>query len=97
MAHFGFGKFLGKVTFIVSGELPSSCPISLVSISLGKSPFVNGVETERTEMCVSWEAQPGMLHLQAPIAGSPLSGGLVSSVGHRCSACSARLTAHVSF
>lgn len=59
MAHFGYGQFPDKVTFCVSGNLSSSFPTSLARSSLGKSLLVNGVETERTEMCVSWEAQPG--------------------------------------
>lgn len=56
MAHFGSGKFLDKVTFSVRGKLPTSCPMSLGRTSRGKSRLVNGVETERTEMCVSWGA-----------------------------------------
>lgn len=88
MAHFGYVKFPDEVTFFVFGKSTSFCPMNLVRISLGKSPLVNGVETERTEMCVSREAQPGMLHLQAPIAGSPPLGGLVSSLGQCCRSCS---------
>jgi hypothetical protein len=38
----------------------------------GEICAVNGVETDWTEMCAPWEAQPGMLHLQAPISGGPL-------------------------
>lgn len=71
MAHFGYRKCLDKVTFFVPGKLPYSCPINLVRTSLGKSPLVNGVETERTEMCVSWEAQPGMLHCRLQSQGAP--------------------------
>lgn len=71
MAHFGYSKCLDKVTFLIPGKLPYSCPISLVRTSLGKYPLVNGVETERTEMCVSWEAQPGMLHCRRQSQGAP--------------------------
>lgn len=56
MAHFGSGECLDKVTFFVPEKLPCPCPMSLVRTSLGKSVLVNGVETEQTEMCVSWEA-----------------------------------------
>lgn len=39
--------------------------------SLGKSQLVNGVEAERIEMCVSWEAQPGMLHCRCQSQVAP--------------------------
>lgn len=56
-------KFSENVTFFVSGKPFSSCPVILEIISLGKSVLVNGVETERKEMCVSWGAQPEVLYL----------------------------------
>lgn len=37
MPHFRSGGFPSKATFFVLGELPSSCPVSLLRISLGKS------------------------------------------------------------
>lgn len=70
MARSGYDKFLDKVTFFVLGNLPSSSPFSLLRTSLGKSLLVNGVETEQTE-CVSWEAQPGMLHCRHQSQGAP--------------------------
>lgn len=88
--------FPGKVTLFVPGKLPSSTPFSLVRTSQGKFLLVNGVETEPTEMCVSWEAQPGMLHSRCQSQVVPPSGGLVPSLGNHRS-CSARLMLQVSF
>ena len=97
MAHFGHGKFPDKVTFLILGKLPSSTPFSLVKTSQGKFLLVNGVETEPTEMCVSWEAQPGMLHSRCQSQVAPTSGGLVPVLGQYHRSCSARLMLQVSF
>lgn len=94
MGHFGHDKFPDKVTFFIPGKLPSSTPFRT---SQGKFLLVNGVETEPTEICVSWEAQPGMLHSRCQSQEAPPWSGLVPSLGQYHRSCSARLMLQVSF
>lgn len=78
IAHVGLASSQTEISF-ASGKLPSSCPVTLVRISLRESPLISGMETElMTEMHVSWWAQPERFR------GSPPSAGLVPSLG-QCS------------
>lgn len=97
MGHFGYDKFPDKVTFFIPGKLPSSTPFSLVRTSQGKFLLVNGVETELTEICVSWEAQPECFTAGANHRKHPPLSGLVPSLGQYHRSCSARLMLQVSF
>lgn len=71
MPHFRSDGFPGKTTFFVSGKATFLLPNEPAGDQSGEISAVNGVEMDWTEMCASWEAQPGMLHLQASIAGAP--------------------------